>query len=85
MTEAPQKETNIYTEKGTGIIHVVKMLGDYVLIRPVSVDPYLTTKKLPLGEFAERFEEYIGDYEQINRFIRGEPDPQPTQDTSHLL
>jgi hypothetical protein len=61
----------LYVEKSTNYIYVVQMFDDFVLFRPATPGFETVVRKMTMVDFADKFEEFGGNYDEFNNFVRG--------------
>jgi hypothetical protein len=61
----------IYVERSTSLLYEVKFFADFILVRPASPTFYLSIRKMTPSEFADEFDEYSGNHDEVMNHIRG--------------
>jgi hypothetical protein len=71
LTDFEDTLGEIYVERQTSLLYEVKFFDGFVLVRPASPAFYLALRKLSHNEFADMFDEFYGDHEDVREAIRG--------------
>lgn len=61
----------IYTERDTSLLYEVKFFDSFVIVRPASPAFYLAIRKMSHNEFADEFDEYNGNHDEVFAILRG--------------
>ena len=72
LEEAPEDDNFLCVEKTTGYVYQAKPLGEDVIARPVSPQLYGFITRLSREDFDARFEEFLGNYKEVMKYVTGE-------------
>lgn len=62
------RHTLLYVDKKSQLIYDTQLFDDYALVRPASPALYQFIEKISLSEFADRFEEFCGNSDEVRAF-----------------
>lgn len=66
-----EPESTFYVERGTRLIYEVRFFEDFALVRPAHPGMSLHLERMDLITFNERFEEYLGEQQDVKDYLWG--------------
>jgi hypothetical protein len=70
-------------DRETGLVYEAKLHETHALVRPVSPALYSMIERVPLHKFGERFDDFYGDPEEVQAFVRVGRPVMFTAETKH--